>query len=131
MDFRFGLKQTYILEIDIELSVHTSSMSCPHCQNIATMHFLRLKAILLIFCTFFGYNPAAYGVCQTSCAVVVAACYIANDAKFCTVRAIGAPLALLSCNTAFGTCQATCSTVWRARANGFIVSDQLMQRMGG
>ena len=98
------------------------------------MHFLTLKAILLIFCTFFGHNhanPVAYGVCQANCAVVVAACYIANGARFGTVRAVGAPPALLSCNTAFGTCPTTCSTFWRARANGPTVLDQLVQQMGG
>ena len=99
------------------------------------MHFLTLKAILLIFCTFgLGHshaNPVAYGVCQASCAVVVAACYIANGDRFGTVRAVGAPPALLSCLTAFGTWQATCSPIWRARANGPTVLDQLMQQMGG
>ena len=29
------------------------------------------------------------------------------------------------------TCQATCSTVWRAQANGLTVLDQLAQQMGG
>lgn len=90
--------------------------------------------MLLIFCTFFNHthaNPAAYGVCQASCAVVVAACYVANGAIFGAVRAAGAPPALLRCNTAFGACQATCSTVWRARANDPNALDQLSQQMGG
>lgn len=98
------------------------------------MRFLGLKAVLLIFCTFFGHshaNPAAYGVCQAGCAAAVAACYIANGAKFGTVRAVGAPPALVRCNTAFGTCQATCSTIWRARANGPTMLDQLAQQMRG
>jgi hypothetical protein len=98
------------------------------------MHCPTLKTILLFFCTFFSYghaDPAAYGVCQAGCAAVVAACYIANGARFGTVRAVGASPGLLRCNTAFGTCQATCSTVWRAYANGATVLDQLAQQMGG
>ena len=51
--------------------------------------------------------------------------------QFGTLRAVRAPPALLSCNNAFGPCQATCSTVLRARANGPTVLDQLMQQMGG
>ena len=98
------------------------------------MNYQRLMTVLLAFCTFFRVfhaNPAAYGICQASCAVVVAACYVANGAIFGAVRAAGAPPALLRCNTAFGTCQATCSAVWRARANGPTVLDQLSQQMGG
>ncbi|GAB7333604.1 hypothetical protein MBLNU13_g05172t1 [Cladosporium sp. NU13] len=98
------------------------------------MHFLTLELILLMFCTFFGHghaNPAAYAVCQASCAVVVAACYIANGARFGTVRAVRAPPGLLRCNTAFGACQATCSTIWGAHANGPTMLDQLTQQMGG
>ena len=98
------------------------------------MHHQRLQTALLLFCAFFNpshANPAAYGVCQASCAVVVAACYIANGAIFGAVRAAEAPPALLGCNTAFGTCQATCSAVWRARAYGPTVLDQLSQQMGG
>ena len=98
------------------------------------MRCLRLKAILLVLCTLFNFshaNTAAYGVCQASCATVVAACYVANGAIFGAVRAVGAPPALLRCNTAFGTCQATCSTIWRARANNPTALDQLTQHMGG
>jgi hypothetical protein len=98
------------------------------------MHHQRLMTVLLVFCTFLSHtnaNPAAYGVCQASCAVVVAACYVANGAIFGAVRAAGAPPALLRCNTAFGACQATCSTVWKARANAPNALDQLSQQMGG
>ena len=119
--------------IAVRSNQHTESPSQAHQSHIAIMHCLTLKAILLVFCTFFGKshaNPAAYGMCQASCAVVVAACYIANGARFGTVRAVGAPPALLRCNTAFGTCQATCSSVWRAHANGPTMLDQLAQQMG-
>jgi hypothetical protein len=98
------------------------------------MHCLRLKAVLLVFCAFFKYsraNPAAYGLCQARRAAIVAACYVANGAMFGAVRGAEAPPALLRCNAAFGTCQATCSAVWKARANGSIVLDQLAQQMKG
>jgi hypothetical protein len=112
----------------------TSSLTSEPQASNATMHYLRLKAVLLVFCTLFNHchaNPAAYGACQASCAVVVSACYAANGATFGAVRAAGAPPALLSCNAAFGMCQATCSTVWRAHANGPTALDQLSQRIGG
>ena len=94
---------------------HTILLAQEHQSYTAIMHHRRLKPVLLIFCTFFTYThaiSAAYGVCQASCAVVVAACYVANGAVFGAVRAAGAPPALLRCNTAFGTCQATCSTIY-------------------
>jgi hypothetical protein len=98
------------------------------------MHYLRLKAVLLVFCTLFTSgraNQAEYGVCQAGCAAIVAACYVANGAVFGAVRADGAPPALLRCNAAFGTRQATCSTIWGARANSPDVLGQLAQQMGG
>lgn len=105
-----------------------------HHAYTATMHSMRLQVGLLLFCTLINHshaNPAAYGVCQASCAVVVAACHVANGAMFGAVRTAGAPPALFRCNTTFGTCQATFPTVWRARANSPTASDQLMQQMGG
>lgn len=105
-----------------------------HRAYIAAMHYLRLQAVIPVFCTFVNYGhakPAAYGACQASCAAIVAACYVANGAMFGAVRAAGAPPTLLRCNAAFGTCQATCSTVWRARANDPTALDQLSQQMGG
>lgn len=97
------------------------------------MHSLRLYAVFRVFCTFFIHsnaNQAAYGVCQASCAAVVAACYVTNGAIFGAVRAARAPPVLLRCNEAFGICQATCHTVWRARTDGPTVLDQLAQQMG-
>lgn len=98
------------------------------------MHCPTFKSVLLIFCALLGHSnadPAAYGVCQASCAVVVAACYVANGTRFGTVRAVGAPPALLRCKAEFGTCQATCSSIWRARVDGPTMLDQLAQQMGG
>ena len=98
------------------------------------MHHPRLHVVLLVFCTYFSHshaNPVAYGVCQAGCAAIVAACYVTNGAIFGAVRAAGASPALLRCNKAFGTCQATCHTVWRAHANGPTVLDQLMEQMEG
>lgn len=90
-------------------------------------------AALLTLCLLISQsyaNPAAY-VCQASCAVIVAARYVANGAIFGAVRAIRASPALLKCNTAFGTCQATCASVWVAHANGPTTLEQLEQQMGG
>jgi hypothetical protein len=77
-----------------------------HAYNTAMYH-PRLKTTPLALCILIGHShahPAAYGICQASCAVVVAACYIANGAMFGTVRAVGASPSLLRCNTAYGTC---------------------------
>ncbi|KAI8349665.1 hypothetical protein BD560DRAFT_439151 [Blakeslea trispora] len=52
---------------------------------------------------------ASYGVCQTGCNAVAAACYAATGAVFGTVTAgAGTPAAILSCNTAHGVCMAHC-----------------------
>lgn len=75
-------------------------------------------------------SSSVYGACQASCAIVVASCYLLHGAVFGAVRAAGAPPALLRCNTAFGRCQATCATVWIARANVPTALKQLEQQMG-
>jgi len=92
----------------------------------------RLKAVFLTLCTLIVYShagPAAYGLCQAHCAAVITACYIKNGAIFGAVRAAGAPPALLRCNTAFGTCQATCASVWIVRATSSTAMDLLGQQM--
>jgi hypothetical protein len=75
--------------------------------------------------------PGAYGACQASCAIFVAGCYCFHGAVFGTVRAAGAPPALLRCNAAFAKCQAMCASAWIPRTTGFGALQQLEQQMGG
>ncbi|KAJ7230375.1 hypothetical protein GGX14DRAFT_583007 [Mycena pura] len=57
-------------------------------------------------------GPIAYGLCQTGCNVMAVACYAAAGFTFGTVVAApAAPVAVLGCNAALGTCAATCATV--------------------
>ncbi|KZT10597.1 uncharacterized protein LAESUDRAFT_636027, partial [Laetiporus sulphureus 93-53] len=57
-------------------------------------------------------GPIAYALCQTGCNTVAAACYSAAGFQFGTVVAsLLAPATILACNTALGTCSATCATV--------------------
>ncbi|KLO07918.1 hypothetical protein SCHPADRAFT_944882 [Schizopora paradoxa] len=51
----------------------------------------------------------AYGLCQTGCNVLAAACYAAAGATFGTIAAPAAPAAVVGCNGALGTCMAACS----------------------
>ena len=54
-------------------------------------------------------GPLAYGICQTGCNALAAACYIAAGAVFGTVTAgISTIPAILGCNVALGTCMAGC-----------------------
>ncbi|KAI1289864.1 hypothetical protein HDE_08452 [Halotydeus destructor] len=54
-------------------------------------------------------GPLLYGICQAGCAAVVVACYTAAGAVFGTVAAPAAPAAIVGCNSAFGTCSASCA----------------------
>ena len=54
-------------------------------------------------------GPAAYGICQAGCAVVVMACYSAAGFTWGATLGASAPPTILACNTAFGTCQAACA----------------------
>ena len=80
-------------------------------------------------------GPIAYGLCQTGtphskllplkparpltprrfyvpgCNTVVVACYAAAGATFGTIPVLLAPPAILACNTALGTCSATCAAL--------------------
>jgi hypothetical protein len=50
-----------------------------------------------------------YGICQAGCAGSVVACYSVGGYIFGTVTGgTGAPAAALTCNAAFGKCQAAC-----------------------
>ena len=54
-------------------------------------------------------GPLAYGICQTGCNAVAAACYCAAGVVFGTVTAgIGTAPAVIGCNVALGTCMAGC-----------------------
>jgi hypothetical protein len=49
-------------------------------------------------------------ICSSGCAAVAVACYSAAGAVFGTVTAgVGTPAAILACNSAFGTCMASCA----------------------
>lgn len=54
-------------------------------------------------------GPIAFGVCQAGCATLAVSCYAAAGAVIGTVLAPGA---LVSCNTAFGTCSAACTNAF-------------------
>ncbi|KAG2485774.1 hypothetical protein HYH03_015487 [Edaphochlamys debaryana] len=52
---------------------------------------------------------AAYGICQTGCNSLAAACYGAGGSVFGTVAAaFGAPASILGCNKALGACMSSC-----------------------
>ncbi|KAH7096490.1 hypothetical protein BKA62DRAFT_662757 [Auriculariales sp. MPI-PUGE-AT-0066] len=48
----------------------------------------------------------AYGICQTGCNIGAVTCYAAAGFTFGTIAAPVAPLAILGCNAALGTCMA-------------------------
>lgn len=54
-------------------------------------------------------GPLSYGICQTGCNALVVACYTAAGFTFGTITGgLGAPPAIIACNTALGTCMAGC-----------------------
>ena len=53
-----------------------------------------------------------YGMCQTGCNTVAAACYAAAGATFGTITAgAGVPAVIIGCNSALGVCMAACAAV--------------------
>ncbi|TFK18913.1 hypothetical protein FA15DRAFT_602445 [Coprinopsis marcescibilis] len=75
---------------------------------------MRLSASLapiFAFVTLVHAGPIAYGICQTGCNAVAVACYAAAGCTFGTVAAPAAPLAIIGCNSALGTCSTACATV--------------------
>jgi len=55
-------------------------------------------------------NLITGAICSSGCAAVAVACYSAAGAVFGTVTAgVGTPAAILACNSAFGTCMASCA----------------------
>ncbi|GAA5873123.1 hypothetical protein JCM16303_006949 [Sporobolomyces ruberrimus] len=72
-----------------------------------------LFVTLALSATTVNGGPIVHGLCQAGFSAVVVACYSAAGAVFGCVPAAGlaAGSALLACNSAFGTCSATCATV--------------------
>jgi hypothetical protein len=69
-----------------------------------------IKLILLsVLIGYVAAGPLALGLCSAGCAAVAVACYSAAGAIFGTVAAVAAPPAILACNSAFGTCMASCT----------------------
>ncbi|TID18869.1 putative zygote-specific protein [Venturia nashicola] len=50
-------------------------------------------------------GPLGYGICQAGCASVVMACYTAGGATWGATLGATAPVTIVACNTAYGTCQ--------------------------
>lgn len=81
------------------------------------MHFSKpMLSLLATTTTLVAAGPAAYGTCQVGCAALVTACYAAAGFVFGTTI-VGAPPAIMACNSAFGTCQAAC---WAALIVSYI-----------
>ncbi|TVY92812.1 hypothetical protein LAWI1_G003505 [Lachnellula willkommii] len=72
------------------------------------MKISRIIAALATTTTLVAAGPAAYGLCQTGCVGVAVACYSAAGFTFGTVAAATAPAAIVACNSAYGSCCATC-----------------------
>ncbi|KAG0129985.1 hypothetical protein HOY82DRAFT_563331 [Tuber indicum] len=76
---------------------------------------MKLQNLLLpmSFATVALAGPISYGICQSGCAAIVCVCYSAAGAVFGTVPAAAAAAmpAIVACNSAFGTCSATCAGV--------------------
>ncbi|PWW74214.1 hypothetical protein C7212DRAFT_210569 [Tuber magnatum] len=77
---------------------------------------MKLQNLLLLPTSFAAValaGPISYGICQGGCAAVAVACYSGAGFIFGTVPATAAAAipAVLACNSAFGTCSATCAGV--------------------
>ncbi|KAF8980955.1 hypothetical protein BDQ17DRAFT_1287543 [Cyathus striatus] len=72
---------------------------------------MRLSAVVspLAFAPLVLGGPIAYGICQTGCNTLAVACYAAAGFTFGTIAAPLAPVAIIGCNTALGTCSAACA----------------------
>lgn len=68
-----------------------------------------LLVVLLACIGAVSAGPGAYGICQSGCNTLAVACYSAAGFVFGTVSGgLGAPLAIIACNAALGTCMVTC-----------------------
>lgn len=79
--------------------------------TIITMQPAKIIITVLSMATAVAAGPIAYAACQAGCAAVVTACYSGAGFAFGTVLAASAPAAVVSCNSAFGYCQAQCALV--------------------
>lgn len=77
----------------------------------ANMHIITPFVASLLLATPALAGPAAYGVCQAGCATVVMACYSAAGFVWGATAGLGAPPAIIACNTAFGTCSTMCAAL--------------------
>jgi len=75
-------------------------------------NILVFLALTLMLAQSANAGPIAYGICQAGCSCVVMACYAAAGFVFGTVPVVGAPAAILACNSAFGSCQAACAVAF-------------------
>ncbi|KAK0232409.1 hypothetical protein EDD85DRAFT_108986 [Armillaria nabsnona] len=99
-------------------SSNTIARPAPHISLILQATYrMRLSPILTFLVTSVALapqahaGPIAYGICQTGCNVVAVACYAAAGFTFGTVAAPVAPVAIIGCNSALGTCSAMCAGV--------------------
>jgi hypothetical protein len=79
------------------------------------MHTINLFILLLlgiIFADTVNAGIVSYGICQTGCNTLGAACYASAGYTFGTVTAgAGTPAAILGCNVALGKCTGACIAV--------------------
>jgi hypothetical protein len=68
-------------------------------------------AALLVMTNTSIAGPVGYGICQAGCATLVMACYSAAGFTWGATLGATAPAIILTCNAAFGTCQAACAAV--------------------
>lgn len=67
---------------------------------------------LCFFAPWLGIPMLTKGACQTACNMAAVSCYGAAGFVFGTVTAgAGTPAAILTCNSALGTCMAACFAV--------------------
>jgi hypothetical protein len=84
--------------------------------NLVHLSTLALALALLIIQAQAG--PVAYGACQAACATLAVACYstagflLAIPPGAGAAIVLGAQPALISCNTAFGTCSGACAAAF-------------------
>jgi hypothetical protein len=76
------------------------------------MRLINLTTRFALAITSAHAGPITYGVCQAGCATLAVACYSAAGFVFSITFAAGAPPAIVSCNSAFGTCSGACATAF-------------------
>jgi hypothetical protein len=69
---------------------------------------IAIAAVTAVLTTTATAGPAAYGICQAGCAVLVMGCYSAAGYTRGATLGASAPVTILACNSAIGTCNAAC-----------------------